>query len=136
MSEPELPGQFPAAIISAIRRRLDVARASGVSIAFAIESGSRAWGFPSPDSDFDCRFVYVRPSADHLALTLHRDVIEFPVTTELDVGGWDLRKALKLALKGNAVIYEWVVRRSLMRSQMGSGGVLRPCLKKLLIPKR
>jgi predicted nucleotidyltransferase len=85
-----------------------MARQSGVRILFAIESGSRAWGFPSPDSDYDCRFVYVWPPDDHLVLETRRDVIEFPIEGDIDAGGWDLRKALLLALKGNAVIYEWV----------------------------
>ena len=83
-------------------------RQSGVKILFAIESGSRAWGFPSPDSDYDCRFIYVWPPEDHLVLEARRDVIEFPIEDDIDAGGWDLRKALLLALKGNAVIQEWV----------------------------
>jgi predicted nucleotidyltransferase len=94
--------------VSEVRKRLDEVRASGVRILFAIESGSRAWGFPSPDSDYDCRFVYLRSMNDHLALHPHRDVIEFPIAGEIDAGGWDLRKALLLSLKGNAVIVEWV----------------------------
>jgi uncharacterized protein len=102
-----LEGFSPDAV-SEIRKRLDAVRASGIRILFAIESGSRAWGFPSPDSDYDCRFVYVRPVEDHLKLNVDRDVIEFPIEGEIDTGGWDLRKALLLALKGNAVIVEWV----------------------------
>ena len=78
-----------------------------MAILFAIESGSRAWGFPSPDSDYDCRFVYIRPVSDHLVLEQARDVIEFPIESEIDAGGWDLHKALLLALGGNAVIVEW-----------------------------
>ena len=100
-----LEGFSPDAV-SEIRQRLDAVRASGIRILFAIESGSRAWGFPSPDSDYDCRFVYVRPVEDHLKLNPDRDVIEFPIEGEIDTGGWDLRKALLLALKGNAVIVE------------------------------
>jgi predicted nucleotidyltransferase len=102
-----LEGFSPDAV-SEIRQRLDAVRSSGIRILFAIESGSRAWGFPSPDSDYDCRFVYVRPVEDHLKLNADRDVIEFPIEGEIDTGGWDLRKALLLALKGNAVIVEWV----------------------------
>jgi predicted nucleotidyltransferase len=102
-----LEGFSPDAV-SEVRRRLDMVRSSGVRILFAIESGSRAWGFPSPDSDYDCRFIYVRPIEDHLKLAAERDVIEFPIEGEIDTGGWDLRKALLLALKGNAVIGEWV----------------------------
>ena len=93
---------------SEIRQRLDSVRAEGCRIGFAVESGSRAWGFPSPDSDFDCRFVYVRPVRQHLEFRPRRDVIEFPIVGDIDTGGWDLRKALLLALKGNAVIVEWL----------------------------
>ncbi|MBW8910305.1 MAG: nucleotidyltransferase domain-containing protein, partial [Mesorhizobium sp.] len=61
-----LPADFSPDAVAALRARLDLVRSQGVKILFAIESGSRAWGFPSPDSDYDCRFVYVRPVADHL----------------------------------------------------------------------
>jgi predicted nucleotidyltransferase len=74
----------------------------------AVESGSRAWGFPSPDSDYDCRFVFVRPTKQHLTPWPQRDVIEFALADELDANGWDLGKALRLLLKGNAVIIEWL----------------------------
>jgi predicted nucleotidyltransferase len=80
----------------------------GVAIPLAIESGSRAWGFPSPDSDYDCRFLFVRSERDYLSLWRKRDVIEMPVDRVLDVNGWDIGKALKLLLKGNAVIIEWL----------------------------
>lgn len=79
-----------------------------VAIPLAIESGSRAWGFPSPDSDYDCRFVYVRHAEGYLSPWAPRDVIETPLEGDLDVNGWDLGKALKLMLNGNAVIIEWL----------------------------
>jgi predicted nucleotidyltransferase len=79
-----------------------------VFLPFAIESGSRAWGFPSPDSDYDCRFVFARRISQHLTPWPPRDVIEFPPEADLDANGWDLGKALRLLLKGNAVIVEWL----------------------------
>lgn len=79
-----------------------------VHIPLAIESGSRAWGFPSPDSDYDCRFIYVRPAAQSLSIWPKRDVIEMPLVGDMDVNGWDLSKALRLLLKGNAVVVEWL----------------------------
>lgn len=79
-----------------------------VFLPLAIESGSRAWGFASPDSDYDCRFVYVRRAVDHITPWASRDVIELPFEGDLDANGWDLRKALQLLLKGNAVIVEWL----------------------------
>jgi len=69
----------------------------------------RAWGFPSPDSDYDVRFIYAHPKDWYLQLNEQRDVIELPINDELDIAGWDLRKALNLANKGNAVVQEWMI---------------------------
>ena len=98
-----------AATVATIDARLaSVASEQQVAIPLAIESGSRAWGFPSPDSDYDCRFIYVRKRDDYLSLFPQRDVIETPLEGEFDVNGWDIAKALKLLLKGNAVVIEWL----------------------------
>jgi hypothetical protein len=98
-----------------IRARLQALAAErGVRILFAIESGSRAWGFPSADSDYDVRFVYVRTREEYLSLHEHREVIETPIQHDaalgvpFDLNGWDLRKALRLALRSNAVLGEWL----------------------------
>ncbi|MGE0054808.1 MAG: nucleotidyltransferase domain-containing protein [Hyphomicrobium sp.] len=93
-----------------IRATLDcVAREEDVRILFAAESGSRAWGFASPDSDYDVRFIYVHPRAWYLSLVEDRDVIERPLDSRLvDLAGWDLRKALRLFLKSNPAFYEWL----------------------------
>lgn len=97
------------AVVARIEARLaDICRDHHVAIPIAIESGSRAWGFPSPDSDYDCRFVFIRPLEHYLSPWQRRDVIETPMDGILDVNGWDLGKALKLLLKGNAVIIEWL----------------------------
>ena len=79
-----------------------------VKILFAIESGSRAWGFPSPDSDFDVRFVYVNKVDWYLSIFPGRDVIELPLVEDMDINGWDLKKALELLLKPNPVLLEWL----------------------------
>ena len=79
-----------------------------VRILFAIESGSRAWGFPSPDSDFDARFVYVHDVDWYLSIAPGRDVIELPIEGDLDINGWDLKKALGLMRKSNPVLLEWL----------------------------
>jgi len=79
-----------------------------VRILFAVESGSRAWGFPSPDSDFDVRFVYVREPEWYLSIDARRDVIELPIEGDLDINGWDLKKALQLLIKPNPVLLEWL----------------------------
>lgn len=89
-------------------RLTEIAAEENVQILFAIESGSRAWGFHSPDSDYDVRFVYARPVEWHLTLGKKRDVIERPIDDELDLSGWELSKALTLAMSSNAVIGEWL----------------------------
>lgn len=81
-----------------------------VQIFYACESGSRAWGFPSADSDYDVRFLYVRPRNWYLSVDVEekRDVIERPIVDDLDLSGWDLRKALKLLRKSNPPLLEWL----------------------------
>ena len=80
----------------------------GVTVLFACESGSRAWGFPSPDSDFDVRMVYCHPADWYLNLEKQRDVIKQPITDQLDIAGWDIDKTLRLLRKSNPNILEWV----------------------------
>lgn len=93
-----------------IRVTLDrVAREEGVRILFAAESGSRAWGFASPDSDYDVRFIYAHPRDWYFSIAEARDVIERPLDSRLvDLAGWDLRKAMRLFLKSNPAFYEWL----------------------------
>jgi uncharacterized protein len=100
---------FDPAVVARIDALLhDVVRHEDVTLLLAIESGSRAWGFPSPDSDYDCRFIYARRPDHYLSLFPGRDVIEAAQDAVLDVNGWDLAKALRLLLKGNAVVIEWL----------------------------
>lgn len=108
----------PPAIRAAIDAALDaVEREERVGIIFAIESGSRAWGFPSPDSDWDLRFVYARPTRWHLSLTPGRDVIERALPDDIDLAGWDARKALNLLLAGNVALREWLRSPILYRAE-------------------
>lgn len=100
---------IPKEPLGRINDRLDmIEREENVRILFAIESGSRAWGFPSPDSDFDVRMVYVRRRDWYLTLFPGRDVIELPLVDDEDINGWDLKKALQLLLKPNPVLMEWL----------------------------
>ena len=81
----------------------------GVKVLYACESGSRAWGFPSADSDYDVRFLYVHPVDWYLSIDPNqRDVIEVPISDELDISGWDLRNALGLFRKSNPALLEWL----------------------------
>lgn len=98
---------------SLIETRLEtIAREHQIKILYACESGSRAWGFPSPDSDYDVRFIYVHPLEGYLKLDEGRDVIDLPIEDTsvglLDMGGWDIRKTLRLLIKSNPVIWEWL----------------------------
>ena len=86
----------------------EIEAAHQVKILFAVESGSRAWGFESPDSDYDVRFVYARAAREYLRLRPQRDVIELPIEGDLDINGWDLYKALTLFQTSNPPLLEWV----------------------------
>jgi uncharacterized protein len=93
-----------------ILRELDkIERENDVRIIMASESGSRAWGFPSQDSDYDVRFIYAHPRDWYLSISKRREVIELPISGDLDINGWDLRKALELMRKSNAPLMEWLI---------------------------
>lgn len=85
-----------------------IERELGIKVLFACESGSRAWGFESDDSDWDVRFIYLHPPAWYLTISPGRDVIELPINSDLDISGWELRKALNLMRKSNPPLLEWL----------------------------
>ncbi len=85
-----------------------IEREKGVCIVYACESGSRAWGFESSDSDYDVRFLYAHPTEWYLRVVPGSDVIEPPIEGLLDIAGWDLRKALRLLQKSNPPLLEWL----------------------------
>lgn len=94
-----------------IADRLDrIERENTIRVLYACESGSRAWGFPSADSDYDVRFIYVHPRDWYLSIDLERrdDTIDRTEQNALDLHGWDLRKALGLFRKSNPTLLEWM----------------------------
>jgi predicted nucleotidyltransferase len=91
-----------------LQKLLELEQNENIKILYACESGSRAWGFASPDSDFDVRFIYARPVNDYLGIIELPDNVGLPVNEILDIGGWDIKKALKLFLKSNSTLYEWL----------------------------
>src|SRR6185437_7304497 len=96
-------------MIDLIKEKLhELEEIHSIRILYACESRSRAWGFPSPDSDFDVRFIYARSASDYLSIHDIKDIIDLPVDDELDIGGWDIKKALQLFLKSNGPLYEWL----------------------------
>ena len=123
-----VPG-IDEATVEAVRRKLAaIEQAHGVRILFAVESGSRAWGFPSPDSDYDVRFVYLHPRDWYLSLVERRDVIEIPLDQDdHDISGWDFRKTMQLLLRSNPPLHEWLVSPIVYRED----GVTRAALRAL-----
>ena len=91
-----------------------------VTVLFACESGSRGWGFASPDSDYDVRFIYVHRLPWYLTVAPGRDVIELPISGELGVNGWDLRKALALLRESNPTLLEWLGSPIVYREDAGA----------------
>lgn len=86
----------------------EIAKRENIEILYAVESGSRAWGFPSKDSDYDVRFLYRRAKDWYLKLEKTADHLEFPINEELDICGWDLDKTLRLLQKSNPALLEWL----------------------------
>lgn len=96
----------PAEVL--IRQKLkEIEEREHVIILHAVESGSRAWGFASPDSDYDVRFCYLRPMEAYLDLQKRDDFIDWSLDETLDINGWDLSKALQQFKKSNATLFEW-----------------------------
>lgn len=91
-----------------LQKLKDIEQTENVRILHAVESGSRAWGFPSPDSDYDVRFIYIRKPEFYLKLEKTRDVIELPINDMLDINGWDLNKTLRLLHGSNPTLFEWL----------------------------
>jgi predicted nucleotidyltransferase len=90
-----------------------------LTILLAVESGSRAWGFASPDSDYDVRFIYVRPREHYLLLDEHRDVCEWLLDDILDINGWDFDKTLRLLHSSNPTLFEWLQSPIVYRTHAG-----------------
>ena len=109
-----------------IKEKVDgIEKNNDVKVLLAIESGSRAWGFASPDSDYDVRFVYVQPRNNYLSIRERKDVIELPVNAVLDISGWDCKKVLQLFLKSNATLYEWLQSPIVYKEEGGFASELR-----------
>ncbi len=79
-----------------------------IKILYAVESGSRAWGFASANSDWDVRFIYLHREEWYLSIDDKKDSIEIMLPNDLDLSGWELRKALRLFRKSNPPLLEWL----------------------------
>ena len=96
-------------IIEVIKNKLpEIEKEHGIKILYSAESGSRAWGFESQDSDYDIRFIYAHNIKWYLNILPKRDVIEYPIIDDFDYSGWDLQKTMFLMNKSNPVLFEWL----------------------------
>ena len=130
---------LPLAVREEIRQRLRQAEVEhDVKVLLAVESGSRAWGFPSPNSDFDARFIYVNRPEWYLSVGLEeqRDVIEYPIVDDMDINGWDLRKALRLFRVSNPGFVEWVQSPLVYESRGGFADRARALLPEVYSVER
>lgn len=104
MKYEEFEGPVEELVLLKIR---EIEEKEHIKVLHAVESGSRAWGFASPDSDYDVRFIYVREQDFYLSLRDTKDFIDWELNDVLDINGWDLKKALQHFRKSNATLFEW-----------------------------
>lgn len=107
---------------------------NNVKILYSVESGSRGWGFPSKDSDYDARFFYIHPTDWYLNAFQGSDIIEIPVDEVLDINGWDLKKALQLMYKSNPPLLEWLSSPIVYKEEQGSIKDLRALAENYFSP--
>ncbi len=127
----------PPDVMLDVRRHLAALEAEeGLRVLFAVESGSRAWGFASTDSDYDVRLVYVRRPEWYLSINLESkpDVIGRQLPGDIDLSGWDVRKALKLFAKSNPALNEWLDSPVVYRDDGRFAGELRALLPAFFSP--
>jgi hypothetical protein len=115
----------------------EVEKEQDVRVVFAVESGSRAWGFPSVDSDYDVRFIYIHRKEWYLSIEsdLRRDVIERPLADLIDLSGWDIRKTLRLFAKANPPLIEWLSSPIVYRNEHDFQSRMRDLLPTYYEPK-
>lgn len=106
-----------------------------IKVLYACETGSRAWGFPSPDSDYDVRMIYRHDIDWYLSLSDKKDTIEFMSEDgELDVTGWDIKKCLKLMWKSNGALLERVQSPIVYHEEGNSASLLKEYSEKCFVP--
>lgn len=113
----------------------DIEQKYQVKVLYACETGSRAWGFPSPDSDYDVRMIYMHNIDWYLSLSNKKDTIEFMLEDgELDVTGWDIKKCLQLMWKSNGALLERVQSPIVYREEKNISSLLKEYSEKCFAP--
>ena len=130
------PAFTTSTVTATIQRELErLEHEEGVRVLYACESGSRAWGFASQDSDYDMRFIYIRPVDFYLSLGQKRDVLERMLPDDLDLAGWDLPKALRLFAKSNPPLLEWLDSPIIYRQEPAFTDALKALLPSYYAPR-
>ncbi len=111
-----------------------IEKENNVKIFYAVESGSRAWGFESTDSDYDVRFLYMHPRDWYLTIDIGRDVIEQPINDQLDISGWDIKKGFILFLKSNPPLFEWLQSPIIYKEEFSVAQKLRDLTEEFYSP--
>ena len=106
-----------------------------IQILYAVESGSRAWGFASTDSDWDVRFLYIQNPDWYLSIDDKKDNMEVMLPNDLDFAGWELRKTLKLFRKSNPPLLEWLRSPLIYLEQYSAAKKMRELTKDYFNPK-
>jgi hypothetical protein len=120
---------------SSIMQKLqDIEKDHKVKILYAVESGSRGWGFASQDSDYDVRFIYIHPRDCYLSVDAKKNFIEYPINDLLDINGWDIRKALQLYKKSNPSLLEWLSSPSVYMEKSNLAREMRELLTTYFAP--
>lgn len=114
----------------------EIERENNCCVLFACESGSRAWGFASPNSDYDVRMIYTNPLAWHLRLEERRDTIEKLTPDQLDCSGWELGKTLRLFASCNLALNEWLDSPQVYRSEQAFHSGLRALIPSYFKPRK
>lgn len=128
---------FKPETLDEIEAKLQLIEAhNDVKILYASESGSRAWGFASPNSDYDVRFIFARDVRSYLRLRPMRDVIELPIENDLDINGWDIIKALNLLRNSNPPLIDWLNSPIIYREEGSLAASLRTLTVENFSPKR
>lgn len=119
-----------------VSRLKEIEEKYAIEILFACESGSRAWGFPSTDSDYDVRFIYKRKKDHYMSAFEESTELSFSVEDGLDVIGWDIKKVFFLLHKSNVTPFEWLQSPIVYCEEEGFGSYMKSVFLDFYIAKR
>lgn len=123
-------------MIEEIKNELSrIEKESDIKIVLAVESGSRAWGFASTDSDWDVRYIYVHRLEWYLRIDQHKDSQGEILPNDIDLAGWELRKALGLFRKSNPPMLEWLRSPIVYLEQFSTAEQLRNLSERYFNPR-